>query len=275
METRFALIATDLDGTLLRGDGSISERTRRALAEARARGVRVVSVTARPPRRVRAIAAAVGLSGVAICSNGAVVYDIERDAIVQQRRLQASSASEIVLALRAALPGVRFAAEIGPDYGCEVEYPVPPEHAYDASDPAMLRTDALLLCRAGVTKLIVQHARASLPELLQHAIVCAGPYATVTHSGAAFVELAAAGITKARALELFCTELDIPSTAVIAFGDMPNDLPMLTWAGHAVAVANAHPDVQRAADEITCSNDEDGVARVIERVLSQAGSASR
>ena len=54
---------------------------------------------------------------------------------------------------------------------------------------------------------------------------------------------------------------------MIAFGDMPNDLPMLAWAGHAVAVANAHPDVIAAHDEVTASNDEAGVARVLERLF--------
>jgi hypothetical protein len=48
---------------------------------------------------------------------------------------------------------------------------------------------------------------------------------------------------------------------------MPNDLPMLVWAGHSVAVANAHPEVIGAADEVTASNDDDGVAEVLERVF--------
>ncbi len=82
------------------------------------------------------------------------------------------------------------------------------------------------------------------------------------------LEISAAGVSKATALARLCEQRDIDRRDVIAFGDMPNDLPMLAWAGHAVAVANAHPDVRAAADEVTASNDESGVALVLERLFS-------
>jgi hydroxymethylpyrimidine pyrophosphatase-like HAD family hydrolase len=81
------------------------------------------------------------------------------------------------------------------------------------------------------------------------------------------MEISASGVSKAVALSRLADELGVPADEVVAFGDMPNDVPMLGWAGHAVAVANAHPDVLAAADEITASNDDDGVAQVIERLL--------
>jgi hydroxymethylpyrimidine pyrophosphatase-like HAD family hydrolase len=134
----------------------------------------------------------------------------------------------------------------------------------------MRNDDALVLCCEGVTKLIVQHRERGLEGLLEIARVHAGPLATVTHSGSNFVEVAAAGVTKARALERHCAELAIAAEQVIAFGDMPNDLPMMRWAGRGVAVANAHPEVLAAADDVSCSNDDDGVALVLER-LAQTG----
>ena len=91
----------------------------------------------------------------------------------------------------------------------------------------------------------------------------------MTHSGAPFVEIAAAGITKASALASLCAQLGIASSQVIAFGDMPNDLPMLQWAGHSVAVANAHPDLLAMVDEVTATNEDDGVAVVLERLLAK------
>jgi len=78
------------------------------------------------------------------------------------------------------------------------------------------------------------------------------------------VELSAVGVNKAAALAELCHELGFDAAEVIAFGDFPNDLPMLAWAGRSVAVANAHPDVIDEADEVTASNDEDGVAMVLE-----------
>jgi hydroxymethylpyrimidine pyrophosphatase-like HAD family hydrolase len=81
------------------------------------------------------------------------------------------------------------------------------------------------------------------------------------------VEISAAGVTKAYALAALCEEIGVDPTRVVAFGDMPNDIPMLEWAGHAVAVANAHPDVIAVADEITAACDADGVAIALDRLL--------
>ncbi|WP_437669074.1 Cof-type HAD-IIB family hydrolase [Sorangium sp. So ce131] len=260
------LVALDLDGTLLRTDGSISERTRSALAVAEAAGLTLMSVTARPPRRVRQVAAQTGLRGTAICSNGGLVYDVTTGAVLRQNRLSAASASALIERLRAAVPGVAFAIEAGILYGCERGYVIPSEHPNDRDDPQMRRGDAVALCSEGVTKLIVQHPGRPLEELLHITRAHAGALASVTHSGSSFVEVAAAGVTKALALEAYCAEHGIAAAQVIAFGDMPNDLPMLGWAGRGVAVANAHPDVLAAADEVTSSNDHDGVALVLERL---------
>jgi Cof subfamily protein (haloacid dehalogenase superfamily) len=263
------LIALDLDGTLLRTDGTISARTRSALTAAERAGLVVMSVTARPPRRLRQVAQATGLRGLAICSNGGVIYDLTADSMIRQDRLAAETVRALIEALRCAAPGVAFAIEAGADYGCEPNYQILSEHPDDREDPRLQRADALHLCRAGVTKLIVQHRARSLAELLQVTREHAGALASVTHSGSDFVEVAAASVTKALALEQCCRELGVSPEQVIAFGDMPNDIPMLSWAGHAVAVANAHRDVLEIADEVTLSNDEDGVAVTLERFAAR------
>jgi Cof subfamily protein (haloacid dehalogenase superfamily) len=265
---RIRLIATDLDGTLLRSDATVSARTREALAAAERAGLAVVSVTARPPRRVRLIAAATGLRGLAICSNGALVYDLANDAVVAEHRLSTEVVAKLVASLRAALPGVAFAIESGVEYGCEPAYRILSEHPHDRADPNMRRGDALALSQQGVTKLIVQHTEGAFEDLLAATRAHSGALASVTHSGSEFVEVAAAGVTKALALEQYCHERGIRAEEVIAFGDMPNDIPMLTWAGRAVAVANAHPEVLAVATEVTNSNDEDGVALILEALAA-------
>jgi Cof subfamily protein (haloacid dehalogenase superfamily) len=258
------LIALDLDGTLLRSDISVSARTRAALDAAEAAGIGSVCITARPPRRVFQIAESIGLRGVVICSNGALVYDLTQRVVLRQTLLSHEIASALIAELRARAPGICFAIEAGMRYGCEPSYEI--QHAHDRVDPAMQRDDALTLAAAGVTKLIAQHPAWSLERLLELARSLAGERASATHSGSNFIELAATSVTKALALELHCTERGILPAQVIAFGDMPNDLPMLRWAGRAVAVANAHPELLALADEITLSNDEDGVAVVLERL---------
>lgn len=259
------LVATDLDGTLLRRDGTISTRTRDALRRVQAARIAVVLVTGRPPRFLRALASDLDLSGVAICCNGALTYDLATETIVRHIALPAEHAHTLIHALRAAVPDVCFAMECGLEYGHDPDYAALVQRA-DTGTPR--RDDALALCDAGVTKLIVRHPEMPLDDLLALTRRLAGETATATHSGAPFIEVSAVGITKAHALAALCAERSIPATSVIAFGDMTNDLPMLAFAGRSVAVANAHPAVRAAASELTASNEDDGVAQTLERLLS-------
>ena len=171
---RVRLVATDLDGTLLRDDLTISARTRESLRAAQRAGIQTVMVTARPPRRMRSLSKALGLEGVVICPNGALLYS----------------------------------------------------HPFDA-----------------LLALVHRHAGADAH----------------VHSGSDFVEVSAAGVTKAAAVAAYGAERGISASEVVAVGDMPNDLPMLRWAGWSVAVANAHPDVLASCDARTASNNDDGV----------------
>jgi Cof subfamily protein (haloacid dehalogenase superfamily) len=260
------LVATDLDGTLLRTDGTISIRTQIALERAYAAGLIVVLVTARPPRRVVALADKFGLRGVAICTNGALIYDLSRARVIRESRIEPVAAHEIVLALRSALPGCCFAVEAGLRYGQEPAYAVDSIHR-EGHD--LLVDDAITLCSSGITKLIVRHRDYSSDELVRLASAVVGSLGIVTHSGAPFVEVSALGVTKATALATLCDEYHVAAEAVLVCGDMPNDIPMLAWAGQAVAVANAHPAVLAIADRVTASNNEDGVALVIESALME------
>ena len=105
--------------------------------------------------------------------------------------------------------------------------------------------------------------------MLERAKAIGGHLAEFSHSSTndTLIEISAMGVSKASGLARLCRRLHIDREDVIAFGDMPNDLPMLAWAGHAVAVANAHPQVIAAADEVTAANDESGVAQVLERLF--------
>lgn len=257
------LVATDLDGTLLRSDATISDRTARAVRRAQAAGIEVVPVTARAPHWIHELAEEIGLRGHAVCSNGAIVYDLGRRRVVDTHVLESAIASRIVAALRDAAPGVAFA--------CERESLAIREAAYRPLWPTPdmhPRTDALEFAREPMAKLVAQHPELPQADLYALAARICGEEATATISGERLVEISAAGVTKAFAVERLCAERGIGADEVIAFGDMPNDLPLLRWAGRGVAVANAHPEVVDAADEVTASNDEDGVALVLEQLAT-------
>ena len=261
------LVATDLDGTLLRPDETVSARTRAALAAVRGAGITLVLVTGRPPRGVRRVAAGIGVGGVAICANGAVVYDLDSGVVVDQTPLAAAAAARLLHALRAALPGGLFAVETEGGFRRDAGW----EPAGVNADGEVVAAGAEL-ATAPVAKLLVRHPELPFEQLAERVQGIVGDDAMVTWSGTQLVELSAAGVTKAFALERLCRRLGVAREEVVAFGDMRNDLAMLAWAGRAVAVANAEPEVRRAADEITASNLEDGVAVVLERILAkQAG----
>jgi Cof subfamily protein (haloacid dehalogenase superfamily) len=260
------LVATDLDGTLVRTDGGVSDRTRAALAAVEAAGVPFVMVTGRPPRWMTPVVAATGHRGLAVCANGAVVYDLHTERVVHSHLLDAAAAAEVVEALRRDVPGIAFAVEQGPVDGVAGGFAREPSYRprWDVADVDVAPVSQLVA--AGVVKLLARHEDLGSDELLAAARSSVGALAECTHSSAdGLLEISATGISKASGLAALAAEHGVAADEVVAFGDMPNDLPMLSWAGHAVAMANAHPEVRAAADEVTASNDDDGVALVVER----------
>ncbi|NED96178.1 HAD family phosphatase [Phytoactinopolyspora alkaliphila] len=254
------VVATDLDGTLLGPDGKVSPRTRAALRMAEKAGAIVVFTTGRPPRWLDPLSDAVGEHGVAVCANGALVYDVHGRRVVEQHGLAHDVAMEVATALRTAFPGVAFAMERQMIYGKEPAFtnrwPLPEGSIEGALE---------VLLTEPVAKLLARHEEIPQLEFVRRGTEVIGDLATATFSdGQALLEISARGVSKASTLAAFCAERGIGPEGVVAFGDMPNDLLMLEWAGMSYAMANAHPDVIAAADRVCAANHEDGVARVLE-----------
>ena len=256
------LVATDLDGTVVRSDGTISDRMRTALAAVERAGALLVLVTGRPPRWMPQIVEATGHRGVAICANGALVYDLHTSTVVRHDLLSADAMRAVVEALQRDAPGIAFAVERH-DTGFAHEPSYRPR--WDGDDPKAVRPLTELVAH-GAVKLLARHDAMDADELLAVAHRSVGELGTLTHSSSdGLLEISALGVSKATGLAALAAEHGIEAADVIAFGDMPNDLPMLAWAGHGVAVANGHPEVVAIADEVTASNDDDGVAQVLDR----------
>jgi Cof subfamily protein (haloacid dehalogenase superfamily) len=265
------LVASDLDGTLLRPDETVSDRTQEALAAAKAAGITVVLVSGRPPRSLGPIAERIGVGGIAICANGAVVWDLDSGTMVDHTPLAADLATRLVHALREAIPGALFAVELEDAFGREAGWSE--GRALTSSDA--LEADALELICGPVTKLLVRHPAMEFAEVAERARAAVGDDAVVTWAGLRLVEISAAGVTKAFALERLCRRLGVDAAEVVAVGDMPNDLAMLDWAGTGVAVANAQQSVLDIADEVIPSNVDDGVAVLLERIVAAQASRAR
>ena len=115
-------------------------------------------------------------------------------------------------------------------------------------------------------KLLVRHTEMTSAEMAEACEGLLDDHVDVTYStNLGLLELSSAGVTKATGLADAAGRFGVAARDVVAFGDMPNDVPMLDWAGHGVAMANAHPDAIEVADEVTARNSEDGVALVLER----------
>jgi Cof subfamily protein (haloacid dehalogenase superfamily) len=257
------LVATDLDGTLVRSDGSVSERTRRALVAAEASGIEVVFVTGRPLRWAREVFEHVGGHGEAVISNGALVWDVARDEALRVRPIERTTVTDVADRLRRAIPGTAFAVETLAGIGLEHEF----LERYQVPEGSRRGAIAELL-DGPVVKLLARHGELQPQEFWDAADDLVGGMVEITWSSSStLLEMSASGVTKASTLALFADERGIPADQVVAFGDMPNDLPLLAWAGTSYAMSNAHPTVLKAADRTAPPNDEDGVAVVLEEIL--------
>jgi Cof subfamily protein (haloacid dehalogenase superfamily) len=264
------LVATDLDGTLLHSDGTVTARTREVLAELDARGVPVVFTTGRPIRWMESLWEAVGGHGLAICSNGGIVYDVTRRRVRDVRPVPRDVGLGIAEALREAVPGTTFAIEHPDGWASELAFP---RHSDDRAERD--QGDLAGIYRDDVVKVLAVHPDLPVEDFWRRVEQQVGHLVTTTCSSTfALVEISAAGVTKATTLASLSTELGVAPHEVIAFGDMPNDLALLEWAGTSYAMANAHRLVRDLADHVAPHHDEDGVATVLTEVFDLGGPPS-
>ncbi|MCF6522131.1 HAD family hydrolase [Streptomyces sp. JJ36] len=262
----YRLIATDLDGTLLRSDDSVSERTRAALEAACARGAAHIVVTGRAVPWTRPVLEDLGYTGLAVCGQGAQLYHAGEDRLLTSVTLDRRLAQTALAKIEAETGPLALAASRD---GLDGEVLVGPGYAEGGSElPSLPLDDPAELWARPLNKLYLQHPRLPDDELARVAREVAGDLVSVTLSGPRIVELVPLGLSKARGLSLAARRLGLSSEDALAFGDMPNDIPLFAWARHGVAMANAHPELRAVADEVTASHDADGIAVVLEKLLA-------
>lgn len=270
------MVATDLDGTLLRPDNSVSARTVAAFAAAREAGLTVVFVTGRPPRWLPPVVEATGHAGIGVCANGALVLDLDTHEVLETHPIPYAVLAETVGVLRAEVDGVAFA----------VEWASPDEHddfAHEPSYRARYRVAGVehgdileLAARHPVVKLLARidggdhPARHDVDELLEVTLGHVSHLVTATHSASddVLIEMSALGVSKGAALAHQAARLGIPLEAAVAVGDMPNDVPMLAAAGIGLAVETGHAAALAAADAVLPGPEDDGLAQLVEAVLA-------
>ncbi|BBH65378.1 hydrolase [Actinoplanes sp. OR16] len=263
------LIATDLDGTLVRSDDTVSAYTHEVLDRVRAAGIRIVAATGRGPRLTSLVRNDIRVADYLVLAQGGWVLDQAEARYLRQARLPGEQLGRALAALESAIGSplsVMFEAlehdesPLWGDYDPTWRYPVTVE--------ARTRAE----CLSGeVIKAFARSFDHHVDELLAVARgVVPADLATVTQAGLDYVEICPAGVDKGTGLAVVAEAVGVDPADVLVFGDMPNDLPMFAWAGWGrVAVANAHPELLEQADAVTLANDQDGVAVFLDELLSR------
>lgn len=266
MNLRPKLIATDLDGTIVAHGGEISQRTIDVFHHAEKMGIHIFFVTGRPPRWMSEIRDTFGI-GSAICGNGAMLYDLLRDRVLEEWLISVESQKETVVKLRTVMPRISFAVESHDYYQREKAY-IPrwdvglDNIGVDHIEEIMTTPAFKLLARCSQQEL-------SSDEMLEIAHRALNGIVTVTHSNShdSLLEISAQGVSKGATLARMAGRLGIDAKDCVTFGDNPNDFSMLQWAGRSYAMADGHPDGKKHAKDIAPSHLNDGVAVILEELL--------
>ena len=263
------LIASDLDGTLLGPGAELHERTLAALELAQRAGVHVVAATGRAWRSAQVVLAPTDVIRHAVCSNGALEYDRVDDAVVRIDTVERGALAEAASAVLSALGGAGLGWELadgtfGWDDNFLDQNPMLKEsRGHERMQPLPCDDPP-----AEVLKLMVSCLDLGEEDLFQKLEPVLPATVEATASGISFVEITGQGVHKAKALQALCEDLGISAADVVAFGDNRNDMAMLQWAGTGYAMANANPALTDIADAEAPHHAEQGVAQIIESLLS-------
>jgi Cof subfamily protein (haloacid dehalogenase superfamily) len=235
-----------------------SDAVRRAVWRAAEMGAHPVIATGRSLHSTDGVFRALGMeAGYAVCSNGAVVVDLARREPIHVETFDAAAAVEY---FHGAVPEAILAVEeVG--HGFRISG----ENVYLEFDGNVTTVPADELVRGPVTRLVVRWHEGDRDELRAMAAEMGLPSVDYEIGYTAWLDIMPAGVSKATGLSFVAEELGLAPRDVIAFGDGHNDMAMLQWAGHGVAMENGHRDVQAVADEVGPSVEADGVARVLAR----------
>ena len=251
------LIALDLDGTLLTSAKTITPRARAIIGRLERRGVRTILCTGRPPRTARTFARELKLTNLAIVYNGGAVVDFDKDEALRRFDMPAEVALAALEEIQRAYPDIMCGIETHHGWYVDEAHAAVRGLTTEPTGVGNVRG----FVQDAVTKLLFRHPEESAEDLSRslhnHPVHC-------TWSLPGLLEVTAKGVTKRRALEWVARDMGIDASQVAAFGDEHNDKEMLAWAGRSVAMANASDETKACAGQVTLSNDEDGVAEVLE-----------
>jgi len=261
------LIGTDLDGTIVANYGFISERTKIAFTQAYKAGIHIYFVTGRPIRWMVEIKKNFDY-GMGICANGALLYDFLNERTLEEWPFLVADQLEAVKRLREAIPPISFALEVGEQFHREHRYS--PKWDVGKDVAGVEKIEEIITTPSLKMLAKCSDGEFTSDQMLEIATKELSGIATVTHSNStdSLLEISADGVSKGATLARMAGRLGLSADDCVTFGDNPNDFSMLSWAGRSWAMADGHPDLLKYAKFQTDAHQEDGVAKVIEQLLS-------
>ena len=267
---KYQLLAIDVDGTLENSAHELSERNAKAVKAAIVAGLHVVLTTGKQYVAIQRHIDSLDLQSPQITAGGAVITDPVQKTDIYRMGIPANLASDVVkladeLGITAIVfrDGQTFTREINKDIEYMLTYGDPYPTLMDdvtaSFDPLPLQ----LMCIAYQDDALYEHAfEAFVAEF--------GDTLGVRKSSPYYVEFTHKDVSKGTALQWLCNHLSIPLANTVALGDSFNDLSMFEVAGLSIAMGQSPLAVRDAADEVAASNDEDGVAETIQRILGES-----
>ncbi|WP_337448721.1 HAD family hydrolase [Corynebacterium pseudokroppenstedtii] len=268
------LVASDIDGTFVTSAERVTPRLTSAIHRMVRAGTSLVLATGRPARWTLPVIRQLPVRPLCVCTNGSVIFDSAREEVLTAHEIPPEHVADMVQRVMDGLASdpreihVGFGVErVGTDlYSEKDQFLIEPnfDHVWESQGFSLVSVEELVA--EPTVKLLLRSPEATSEELYQLVapmIPVDKGHVTYSFSGG-LLEIAAPGVNKAGGLAEVADLLGVDAGETVAFGDMPNDTEMLQWARMGVAMGNAHPMLLGVAKAVTTSNDEDGVARVID-----------
>lgn len=273
----YRLLAIDIDGTLLNSDRKIADSTLSAICAAMERGVRVTLCTGRSMPSAVHIMDRLSLNTPVILNGGALIFDSHRRRSLYMRNLPRRVAEDAVHQLRSlsCYPIIYSPLPESQYFYYDVFDPANPDFQQyvDKNSGRAHRVDDVLEAIWGDPAMVAFTDRTDKIRALEPELVSRLPETTVTleispgNQTYCHVTLPPRGVSKGSGLRELACLLGIDLAETIAIGDNLNDLDMMQTAGLGVAMGNATPETKARADYVTASNNDDGIAKVIDRFI--------